>query len=84
MPVHTTVVGVLHSYEPDKENPEKGMLSLAVREVSKEQQSGDGSAELTRKDYRYRRISSDSLKLHVGVWTSFNSIDGEITSYLLR
>ncbi len=71
MPNHGSVWGVLESFDPEKESPEKGTLSLLTPEKEK-------------KAYSYRRMKPDALELHVGSPTSFHVVDGVITGLLLR
>jgi len=74
MPVYGHVSGVVHAFEPSKDKADRGTLSL---------RSGVAESEPS-KEYTYRRIEPDSLELHVGYWTSFHTMDGVITGYLLR
>ena len=71
MATYSTAVGILESFQPEKDNPEKGVLSLTTPDKA-------------RKDFKYRRFSPDALQLHVGAHTSFNVVDGVITGLLFR
>ena len=72
MPTHGSVWGVLDSFEPEKESPEKGYPFLGY------------SREGERRHISYRRMKPDALQLHVGSPTSFHVVDGVITGLLLR
>ena len=75
MPVHSIVVGVPESFEPQKDSPDKGKIVLKVKGDNGEQQ---------RKEFPYKRMSPDVIPLHIGAWTTYNVVDGVITGLHLR